>query len=67
MVELSPSRARRSRTVASRAAIRSCIDFQAARRAAWASAGTVPQRGSGIGSCWLISSKTKSVYKPFGV
>jgi hypothetical protein len=25
------------------------------------------QRGSGIGSCWLIYSNTKSLYKLFGV
>ena len=67
LVELSWSRAWRSRTVASKAAIRSCIDFQASRRAAWASAGTVPQSGSGIGSCWLIYSNTQAVYKVFGV
>src|SRR5262249_58702666 len=67
LVELSCSRAWRSRTVASRAAIRSCIDFQASRRAPWASAGTVPQSGSGIGSCWLIYSNTKTLYKLFGV
>ena len=41
--------------LASNSAIRSCIDFQASRRAAWASAGTVLQSGSGIGSCWLIT------------
>lgn len=67
LVELSWSRAWRSRTVASRVAIRSYIDFQASRRAAWASAGTVPQSGSRIGRCWLIHSNTKSLYKLFGV
>jgi hypothetical protein len=29
------------------------------QRAAWASAGTVPQSGSGIGSRWLIEGHTK--------
>jgi hypothetical protein len=58
LMELSRSLAWRSRTVASRAAIRSSIAFQASGRAAWASAGTVPRSGSGIGSCWLICSNT---------
>src|SRR6202007_3369821 len=49
LVELSRSRAWRSRTMASNSAIRSSIAFQADRRAAWASAGMVFQTGSGIG------------------
>src|SRR5262249_44728208 len=50
-IELEP--AWRSRMVASNSAIRSSIDFQAVRRAAWASAGMVFQSGSGIGSRWF--------------
>ena|SRR5437868_8423754 len=67
LVELSWSRAWRSRTVASNSAIRSSSDFQASRRAAWASAGMVFQSGSGIGSCWLIDSNTNRLYIMFGV
>ena len=54
LVELSWSRAERSRTVASNSAIRSLRESQATKRAAWASSGTVFQRGSGIGSSGFI-------------
>src|SRR5262249_60819526 len=52
LVELSWSRAWRSRTAASSSAIRSSIAVQAARRAAWASAGVGVQRGLGVRSLW---------------
>src|SRR4051812_11865845 len=54
LVELSWRRAWRSRSWASKSAIRSWRDFQASRRAAWASGGTVFQSGSGIGGWWFI-------------
>ena len=49
-VELSLSRASRSRTLASRSEIRCCIARNTAAIAAWASGGTLSQSSSGIGS-----------------
>jgi hypothetical protein len=65
-VELSWRRAWRSRTVASNSAIRSSIDFQAARRAAWASAGMLIPIDSGGRSCWFITRNPIGLYKRFG-
>jgi hypothetical protein len=56
LVELSPSRAWRSRSWFSSSVIRCCIARNTAAMAAWASGGTVLQSSSGIGSGSLMTT-----------